>query len=162
VDVADHGSRDALGGDWRTITAALRSSQSPHRCDSATATWRIWETFCARSNIRSDLQDIPGDPVPILLLFAQQYRTGRIAPSEKGVRSRTVEDAVRHVAQAFTRVGAVDPRLNVFGEIDYRLQAVLRTWKKVDPPPTRVKPLPMLVLRRAHRPTGRRGTSANT
>ena len=55
------------------------------------------------------------------------------------------------MAQAFTRVGAVDPRLNVFGEIDYRLQAVLRTWKKVDPPPTRVKPLPMLVLRRAHR-----------
>ena len=55
------------------------------------------------------------------------------------------------MAQTFTRVGAVDPRLNVFGELDYRLQAVLRTWKKADPPPTRVKPLPMLVLRRAHR-----------
>ena len=69
-----------------------------------------------------------------------------------------MEDAVRHVAQTFTRVGAVDPRLNAFGpclnafgELDYRLQAVLRTWKKADPPPTRVKPLPMLVLRRAHR-----------
>jgi hypothetical protein len=150
VDVADPGSRDALGCDWRAVTAALHANQSTHRCDSASATWRLWEGFCTRSNIRPDLQDVPGDPVPILLLFAQQYRTGRIAPSERAVRSRTVEDAVRHVAQTFTRVGAVDPRLNAFGALDFRLQAVLRSWKKADPPPTRVKPLPMLVLRRAH------------
>ena len=150
MDVADPADRDALGRDWRAVTEALRSSQSAHRCDSASATWRIWERFCTSSGVRSDLDDVPGDRVPLLLLFAHQYRTGRIAPSERAVRSRTVEDAVRHVAQTFTRVGAVDPRLNVFGELDYRLQAVLRTWKKADPPPTRVKPLPMLVLRRAH------------
>ena len=54
------------------------------------------------------------------------------------------------MAQTFTRVGAVDPSLNVVGELDYRLQAIFRTWKKADPPSTRVKPLPMLVLHRAH------------
>ena len=54
------------------------------------------------------------------------------------------------MAQTFTRVGSADPRLNSFGELDYRLHSLLRSWKKLDPPPTRVKPLPMLVLRRAH------------
>ena len=84
------------------------------------------------------------------MLFAQQYRAGRISPSDCPVRSRTVEDVVRHVAQAITRLGAVDPRLNTFGELDFRLATVLRSWKKRDPPPTRVKPLPMIVLRKAH------------
>ena len=54
------------------------------------------------------------------------------------------------MAQAFARVGAPDPRLNSFGELDFRLQAVFRSWKKSDPPPTRVKPLPLVVLRQAH------------
>ena len=60
--------------------------------------------------------------------------------------SRTAEDALRQVAQAFTQVGTVDPRLNCFGELDYRIHALFRSWKKHDPPPTCVKPLPMVVL----------------
>jgi hypothetical protein len=129
---------------------ALHSSQSAHRGDSASATWRIWAAFCAQSGIRANLHDVPGDPVPVLLLFAHQYRVGCISPSDRAVRSRTVEDAVLHVAQTFTRVGAADPRLNSFGKLDYCLHFLLRSGKKADPPPTRVKPLPMLFLRRAH------------
>ena len=68
----------------------------------------------------------------------------------KPVRSRTVEDALRHVAPAFARVGPPDPRVNAFGDVDFRLQALLTSRKKTDTPPTRVKPLPMVVLRRAH------------
>ncbi|KAI2505100.1 hypothetical protein MHU86_9288 [Fragilaria crotonensis] len=79
------------------------------------------------------------------------YRTGRIAPSDRPVRSRTVEDAVRHVAQAFTRVGAVDPRLNTIGDVDFRLHALFHSWKKSDHPSLRVKPLPLLVLHHAQR-----------
>ena len=100
--------------------------------------------------MRPDLTDFPGNPIPVLLLFAHQYRTGRIAPSERRVRSRTVEDALRHVAQAFARVGGNDPRLNAFGDLDFRLQALLQAWKKTDSPPSRVKPLPLVVLRKAH------------
>ncbi|KAI2500158.1 hypothetical protein MHU86_14302 [Fragilaria crotonensis] len=84
------------------------------------------------------------------MLFAQQYRAGRIAPSDRPVRSRTVEDAVRQVAQAFTRVGADDPRLNSFGAVDFRLQSLFAAWKRIDTPPTRVKPMPFSVLRHAH------------
>ena len=47
-------------------------------------------------------------------------------------------------------MGSPDPRLNSFGELDYRLQALFRSWKNRDPPPSRVKPLPLVVLRKAH------------
>lgn len=62
-----------------------------------------------------------------------------------------MEDAVRHVAQAFTQVGAVDPHLFVFCELDYRLHALFHSSKKADPPPLRVKPLSLIVVRQAHR-----------
>lgn len=58
---------------------------------------------------------------------------------------------MRHVAQAFSRLGSPDPRLNTFGDIDYRLAALLHAWKRGDPPPLRVKPLPLAVLRQALR-----------
>ncbi|KAI2512993.1 hypothetical protein MHU86_1284 [Fragilaria crotonensis] len=93
-----------------------------------------------------------GDPIPILLLFAQQYRTGHIAPGNKPGHSRTVvEDAMHHVAQTFTRVGAVDPCLNAFGTLDFRLHALFQAWKRTDPPSSpSLNPLPLAVLRQAH------------
>ena len=102
---------------------------------------RIWTCSREVSGIHPDLQDVPSDPVPILLLFAHQYCTGCIAPGDRpAVRSRTVEDAVRqHVAQAFTRVGTIDPRLSAFGTLDFRLHSHFQhAWKHVDPPLTRV------------------------
>ena len=47
-------------------------------------------------------------------------------------------------------VVAADPRLNAFGELDFRLKALFQSWKKKDPPPTRAKPLPLVVLRKTH------------
>ena len=40
--------------------------------------------------------------------------------------------------------------MNSFGSLDFRLQALYTAWKKSDSPPTRVKPLPLVVLRKAH------------
>jgi hypothetical protein len=45
-------------------------------------------------------------------------------------------------------VGSPDPRLNSFGQIDFRLSSLWRSWKRADPPPTRVKPIPVQVLRK--------------
>ena len=87
-----------------------------------------------------------GDPVPLLQLFAQRYRSGALSPSGLAVRSRTVEDAQRSVGQTYAALGAPDPRLNSFGQLDFRLTALLAAWKRRDDPPTRVKPLPLDVI----------------
>ena len=72
-----------------------------------------------------------------------------LPPSRRPVRSRTVEDALRSVGQAFTRLGTTDPRLNEFGEVDFRLASLLRAWKKADAPPARIKPLPLQLVHAA-------------
>ena len=127
----------------------MRTSVTAHRQHSATSAWALWTTFCSTTGIRPDLRDLPGDPIPVLQLFAHRYRTGRIAPRGHPVRARTVEDALRHVAQTLAGVGAPDPRLNRFGDVDYRLQALLQAWRRHDPPPARVKPLPLSLIRLA-------------
>jgi hypothetical protein len=76
-----------------------------------------------------------------------QYRNGVIAPSGYSVRARTVEDAVRAVGQTFAAVGSQDPRLNSHGKIDFRLQRQISRYKKQDPLPNRVKPIPAPILR---------------
>ena len=45
-------------------------------------------------------------------------------------------------------MGTDDPRLNTAGIIDFRLGRMIAAWKKADPPPMRVKPVPIQVLRR--------------
>ena len=85
---------------------------------------------------------------PILNAFTQDYRTGAIAPGSRGVRSRTVEDAVRSIGQAIAMLGAKDPRMTATGNLDGRLQLQIRWYSRQDPPPSRVKPIPVQVLRR--------------
>ena len=82
---------------------------------------RLWTAFCSDLGISPCLSDCPADRIPVLQLFAQRYRTGELAPSRRPVRSRTVEDALRSVGQAFTGLGTTDPRLNQFGDLDFRL-----------------------------------------
>jgi hypothetical protein len=86
------------------------------------------------------------DPIPLLQLFAQRYRHGIIAPSGSAVRSRTVEGALRAVGQAFSTLGCPDPRLTVGGKLDLRLSRQLSAYKKQDPPPHWVKPIPLPVI----------------
>jgi len=52
------------------------------------------------------------------------------------------------VGQTFLHVGAEDPRLNSAHVIDFRISRTIKAWKKTDPPPDRVKPVPIQVIRR--------------
>jgi len=45
-------------------------------------------------------------------------------------------------------VGAEDPRLNTSGNNDFHLSRMISKWKKEDPPPNRVKPILIQVIRR--------------
>jgi hypothetical protein len=57
-----------------------------------------------------------------------------------------VEGALRTVGQAFTSVGALDPRLTQRGSTEFRLSRQLRGYSKADPAPNRVKPVPVDVI----------------
>lgn len=89
------------------------------------------------------------DPVPILQAFGLRWRDGRIAPSGDPNRARSVEDAIRLVGQKFSLLGAKDPRLDSTGKQDFRLRRMYSAWKKLDDPPARVEPVPMVILLRA-------------
>ncbi len=89
------------------------------------------------------------DPIPLLQLFARRYRTGAVAPRGDAVASKTVARALRAVGQTLAALGQPDPRLTTQGTIDLRLTRQLAAYGKEDPPPTRNKPVPTSVLRKA-------------
>jgi len=74
---------------------------------------------------------------------------GQLAPSGSPVKARTVEAALRAVGQTFAVVGQPDPRLQASGKLDLRLHRQLQLYTKQDPPPTRVKPIPLQVIQLA-------------
>ena len=90
--------------------------------------------FCHELALDALLSNLE-DPVALLQVFAHRYRTGTIAPKQKPVRSRTVEDALRSVGLMFAGLGQPDPRLTATGSIDFRIQRMLSSYKKKDPPP---------------------------
>jgi hypothetical protein len=85
----------------------------------------------------------------LLQLFANRYRDGILALSHTQVRARTVEGALRAVGQSFASLGLPDPRLQPSGKLDLRLSRQISAYKKQDPPPSRVKPIPFPVLAHA-------------
>jgi hypothetical protein len=87
------------------------------------------------------------DKIPILQVFLFRVRQGALARNRSPVLSRTAEDYIRSVGQTFALLGHPDPRLNAVGKVDYRLNRMLRSFTKQDPPPNRVKPVPVQVLR---------------
>jgi hypothetical protein len=105
----------------------------------------LWEKFTLESNLDPFLCTC-SDPVPIIQVFAQRYRDGRIATKGNPVWSGTVEDAVRAVGQAFTHLGDPDIRKDLFGEIDFRISRLFTCYKKEDSPPSRLKPVPIIIV----------------
>jgi hypothetical protein len=86
------------------------------------------------------------DPIPLLQVFAQRYRDGRITPRHNAVRSDTVSDAVRAAGQTFARLGARDIRKDAYGDIDFRIYRHFRAYTKEDDFPSRVTPVPIIVI----------------
>ena len=139
---------DELSADLGLIRKAVRSGVVPGRASAANQHWQLWLAFAEGLGIDPDLTNFR-DPVPVLQVFAARYRDGRIAPGHKPVRSRTVEDALRSIGQMFASVGTRDIRKDAVGAIDFRLQRQLRAYGKEDPPPGRVKPIPVAILHHA-------------
>ena len=62
------------------------------------------------------------DPIAILQVYAHQYYTGELAPNHKPVRSCTVEVALQAIGQMLQSMGAHDPHLDDFSNIDFHIQ----------------------------------------
>ena len=132
---------------FRSATEDIREGLSTGQATATDGHWTKWTYFCARVAFNPLLVAYQ-DPVPIFNAFARDYRTGNIAPDSRGVRSRTVEDSVRSIVQAIAMLGAKDPQMTSTGKIDGRLQLQFRCYSRQDPPPSRVKPIPVRVFRR--------------
>ena len=137
---------DTFRRDFRSAQADVQAGVVSSRARAAAGHWNTWHTFCQQHSLDPTLQEFQ-DPVPYLQVFAYRYRTGAIAPHRNPVRARTVEDALRSVGQTFAGVGAPDPRITPQGKIDFRIQRQLACYGKQDPPPNRVKPIPVPILR---------------
>jgi hypothetical protein len=141
--------RDVLLRDASLVDAAMRAGLSHGRHTSAATYWDIFVAFRQQFGLAPYFRQAE-DPVPWLQIFAQRVRDGRLAPRGRSVRSSTVADALLFVAQAHTMLGKADPRLlSQGGVMDPRLTRQLRGYAKKDPPPTRVKPIPLPILRLA-------------
>lgn len=119
------------------IHATRRGSTEP--------TWDIWQEFCEQLHCNPYLQTI-SDPIPLLQVFAHRYRIGSLAPSGTNVHSQMVEGTLHAIGQMLTKLGSQDPRLQPSGNLDLRLARQLTAYKKEDPLPTRVKPIPFPII----------------
>ena len=138
-------ARDELRSDFLLAQKTVASGVVPSRDREGQRTWDIWCSFCASINVHPDISTL-ADFVPVLQAFGLRWRDGRIAPSGDPNRARSVEDAIQLVGQKFSLLGFKDPRLDSTGKQDFRLRRMYSAWEKLDDPPARVEPVPMIIL----------------
>ena len=87
---------------------------------------------------------------PIKLHFLQVFATclqcGLIAPGGHPIRSRQVEDYVQTVGEEIAGMDHTDPCLTASGALHNKIAKLQHSYKKQDPPPDRVKPIPIALL----------------
>ena len=137
---------DLFLADLGAAQEAVRAAVVDKRARSSDSHWRLWLEFCAEHAVDPWFAE-GTDPIPYLQVFAARYRDGRLAPRGNAVRSGTVQDVLRSIGQAYRRMGSSDIRMDAQGDIDFRLSRQLRFYTKQDPPPGRVKPVPIQVVR---------------
>ena len=73
-------------------------------------------------------------------------RADLLAASGTPIKNRSVEQYLRSIRQIFSAVRENNPRHNKLVNLNFRLVHQLATYAKQDPPPTRVRPIPVSVL----------------
>ena len=142
-------TRNAFRADLGIAEAEAGASVVPRRSRAQDGHWKVWEDFIA---------DFDGVDVYLtklnqhlklhfLQVFATRLRRGLITPSGKPIRSRQVEDYLRTVGAEIADVDHQDPRLTPSGRLHNKISKLQRSYKKDDPPPHRVKPIPIPLLR---------------
>jgi hypothetical protein len=147
VETVPPAQRDAFRADLLSARAASANAVGPQRTKSKDKTWATWEDFCASVEVDPLLNEVP-DPIIFFQAFGQRVRDGRLSASGNPVRSRTVEDAWRKVGQKMAELGSIDHRnVRDTNRLTYRLAQQLRGYSRDDDPTTRVKPVPLAIVR---------------
>ena len=101
---------------FRSVTEDIREGLSTGQATAVDGHWTKWTYLRAR--VALDLLLVAYQyPVPILNAFTRDYQTVNITPNSRGVRSITVEDAVRSIGQAIAMLRAKDPRMTSTGKL---------------------------------------------
>jgi len=149
---------DDLSAELGIIEVTVARGITTERSRSRDATFQIWSDFREQFGKDPYLCN-EHNPIAWMLFYASRVRSGRLAKGGQPVRSRTVEEELLAVTTAHTLLGYKDPRHNETGKIDYRLQLLLKAYTKEDPPPQRVKPVPVPLLIKAYNIAQARGTA---
>jgi hypothetical protein len=148
LDACPPSTRDAFILDLRTAETARQSCVTPKRATEKDGHWRVWEGYCDSLGIGPYLQEVP-EQLPLLQVFAVRLRAGILSPSRKPLSARRVEDYLCTVGEEIASLGAPNPRLDVAGNVVQPIRQLQRAWKTDDPPPVRVKPVPLALARHA-------------
>jgi hypothetical protein len=112
----DPDTQNSFRRDFELAEEAVRSGITAQCVAGTHAHWQLlWSAFWDELAVDALLSNLQ-DPVALLQVFAQQYRTGTIAPKSKPVRSRTIEDALlRSIGQMHVRgSGETRPTSNLY------------------------------------------------
>ena len=143
--VAPTSTRNAFSADLLLAQAEARAGVVASTAKRRDQGWYLWSSFCTQLCLDPSLEGIQ-DPVQILMVYAHRLRTGQCSRSGQPVKAGTVDSELRYVGQTLALLGAQDPRLVQDGRLDYRLSSMLRHYRLSDPPPARVKPIPVPIL----------------
>ena len=116
--------------------------------------WKQWLTFIASiPSTDPYLSNLPPHlHISFLKVFATGVRRGKFTAKGHPVRARRVQDYLRTVAEEI-RLGSPhqkDPRYNLHHQIDRELKLLSKAHSKADPPPDKVKPVPIQLVRHAY------------
>ena len=126
---------------------------SPKHAADKDSHWKQWQAFVSTFHgVDPYLNCIrPHLHIPFLQVFAHRLRHGTLSTSRRPVQAKRVQAYLRTVAEEI-RLGSqwrLDPRYGESATQHLDLAHLHRHYTKEDPPPDKVKPIPIQLLRHA-------------
>jgi hypothetical protein len=147
VEAVPATERHAFRADLLSAREAGAHAVGAQRTKSKNAIWEIWISFCNSCDVNRYLTDV-GNPVVFFQVFGERFRDGRLSPSGKPVKSRSVEDAWRKIGQTMADMGYRDYRNILYtNKLVRPLAQQLKGYARDDDPAERVKPVPLAIAR---------------
>ena len=127
---------------------ATTSGVVPATATKTEAWWLIWLAKCTEWEINPIQDPSTTHTSNYLAAFAHKVCTAKITPSGKPCRLGNMETALRAIGQTIALLGPNhhDPHLQPNGKLIFALKRQFQSYKKEDPPPTCVKPLPVELI----------------